>query len=82
MQLWGSAYESEATPADGSRFYTGTSDLRRVQYMDATEKMLWRWPMPEWPGAFINGFLVPPTVARDRIVVGGLDGTLYGFPMK
>jgi outer membrane protein assembly factor BamB len=42
-------------------------------------KILWRWPMPEWPGAFLSGFSAAPVVADRMVVVGGLDGTLYGF---
>jgi cyclase len=54
MQLWGSSAESEATPAGGSLFYFGSSDLRRVALMDATDgRVVWRtdvfgwaWPRP------------------------------------
>jgi outer membrane protein assembly factor BamB len=42
-------------------------------------KILWRWPMPEWPGSFVNGFIAAPVVADGMVVAGGLDGTLYGF---
>jgi outer membrane protein assembly factor BamB len=131
-QLWGSSAESEATPAGGSEFLFGSSDLRRVSLMDskdgrviwrtdvlgwawprptldgntvfvstvggapyeirhlgalsaldrATGKILWRWPMPEWPGAWTNGFFAPPVVSNSLLVVGGLDGSLYAFPTR
>ena len=132
MQLWGSSAESEATPAGGSLFFFGSSDLRRVALMDskdgrviwrtdvlgwawprpalegntlfvstvggspyqmrhlgafsaldrATGKILWRWPMPEWPGSWTNGFNAPPVVGENLVVVGGLDGSLYAFPAR
>ena len=45
-------------------------------------KILWRWPMPEWPGSFLNGFIAAPVIADKTVVVGGLDGTLYGFAVE
>jgi hypothetical protein len=48
----------------------------------ATGKLLWRWPMPEWPGAWTNGFFAPPVVSNSLLVVGGLDGSLYAFPTR
>lgn len=45
-------------------------------------RMVWRWPMPEWPGSLLNGFAASPVVDRGLLVVGGLDGTLYGFPVE
>lgn len=45
-----------------------------------TGRTRWRWPMPEWPGALLNGFAAPPAVEGQTLVVGGLDGTLYAFP--
>jgi outer membrane protein assembly factor BamB len=47
-----------------------------------TGRMIWRWPMPEWPGAWLNGFAASPVVDGQMVVVGGLDGTLYGFPLE
>ncbi|MBX7222234.1 MAG: PQQ-binding-like beta-propeller repeat protein [Blastocatellia bacterium] len=47
-----------------------------------TGKIAWRWPMPEWPGSFTNGFAATPVVEGKTIVVGGLDGTLYAFPLE
>jgi outer membrane protein assembly factor BamB len=132
MQMWGSSAESEATPAGGSLFYFGSSDLRRISLMDAadgrvlwrtdvygwawarpivhgnlllastvganpyqmrhlgaltaidrsTGKIAWRWPMPELPGQWAYGFVAPAAVDDTHIVVGGLDGSLYGFPVK
>jgi outer membrane protein assembly factor BamB len=44
-------------------------------------RIRWRWPMPEWPGSWTNGFAASPAVEGRMLVVGGLDGTLYGFPV-
>lgn len=47
-----------------------------------TGRIVWRWPMPEWPGSWLNGFAASPVVDGNTLVVGGLDGTLYGFPAE
>ncbi len=44
-------------------------------------QIVWRWQMPAWPGAWLNGFAASPAATDDRLVVGGLDGTLYAFPL-
>lgn len=130
MLFWGSSVESDAIPADGSRFFIGSSDLRRISYVDATDgrvlyrtdvygvanarpaltestlfggavgfapynirhlgsffamdrstgQLRWRWPVPESPGELVTGFYASPIVAGPRVIVGGLDGTLYTFP--
>jgi outer membrane protein assembly factor BamB len=45
-------------------------------------KIMWRWPMPEWPGSFMNGFVASPAIEGNTLVIGGLDGTLYAFPVE
>ena len=45
-------------------------------------KIVWRWPMPDWPGSWTTGFAAPPVVDGHMLVVGGLDGTLYAFPAE
>jgi outer membrane protein assembly factor BamB len=133
MLFWGSSVESDAVPAgDGSLFYIGSSDLRRISLIDAkdarvlwrtdifgwawprpalsdklvyasaigaspyqmrhlgsltamdrkTGKIVWRWPMPEAPGSWTNGFAASPAIDGNTLVVGGLDGTLYAFPVE
>ena len=46
----------------------------------ATGRVVWSWPMPEWPGHFLSGFFAAPTIAGDLVLAGGVDGTLYAFP--
>lgn len=132
QQMWGSSAESEAAPAGGSLFYFGSSDLRRISYMDALDgrvlwrtdvfgfawprpvlhgdvvyvstvgaepyqmrhlgafsaldrtsgAILWRWPASPAPGNWGFGFFAPAAVGDTHVVVGGLDGTLYGFPVS
>jgi outer membrane protein assembly factor BamB len=132
MVFWGSSVESTPTPGEGSLFYIGSSDMRRLSLIDsadgrvlwrtdvfgwawpqplvtkdhlymsvigavpyqmrhlgsltaldrATGKILWRRPMPEWPGAWTNGFVAPPVLQNSLLIVGGLDGTLYAFPVS
>jgi outer membrane protein assembly factor BamB len=45
-------------------------------------KILWRWPLPETPGALYSGFVAPPVIEGQTVIVGGLDGTLYCFPVE
>ena len=45
-------------------------------------QIIWRWQMPEWPGAWTSGFVASPAAAEGLVVVGGLDGSLYAFPDK
>jgi outer membrane protein assembly factor BamB len=45
----------------------------------ATGKIIWRWPVPDGP-ALHTGFNAAPVIAGDTVVIGGLDGNLYGFP--
>lgn len=140
MQPWLSAVDSSAVPDAGTRFFIGSSDMRRVSYMDAKDgnviwrsdvygwpwatpevsgdrvfvsvaaaepyfagvgavppyplhhrpslsaldrksgKIVWRWEMPDGPGAWLRGFVASPAAEGDLVVVGGVDGTLYAFP--
>jgi outer membrane protein assembly factor BamB len=132
MQLWGSSAESTAEPAGGTRFYFGSSDLRRIALMDARDgrvlwrtdvlgwawarpivhgnlllastvgaqpyqmrhlgglvaldrsngKILWRMPVTEPPGAWGYGFFAPAAADGAHIVIGGLDGSLYGLRLR
>jgi outer membrane protein assembly factor BamB len=45
----------------------------------ATGEIVWRWPAPE-SSALYSGFVAGPVVEAELVIVGGLDGTLYGFP--
>jgi outer membrane protein assembly factor BamB len=132
LGFWGSSIESVPVLDNGSRFFIGSSDMRKVSLIDSgdgsvvwrtdvygwawarpavagtrlfasavgaspipirqlgslsaldrkTGKILWRWPMPEWPGSLLNGFASSPAVEGDSLVVGGLDGALYRFPVQ
>jgi outer membrane protein assembly factor BamB len=44
-----------------------------------TGEIVWRWPMPEWPGSYLNGFIASPEIEGRMLVIGGVDGSLYGF---
>jgi hypothetical protein len=35
--------------------------------------------MPEWPGSYLNGFIASPEIGGRMLVIGGVDGSLYGF---
>lgn len=47
-----------------------------------TGKIVWRWPMPEWPGSLLYGFTAAPVIEDKTLVIGGLDGALYAFPIE
>lgn len=46
-----------------------------------TGKTRWSWPMSGRPGEFFHGFVAAPVIAGDTVLIGGLDGTLYAFPI-
>jgi outer membrane protein assembly factor BamB len=46
-----------------------------------TGRLLWRWTPPAPAGEFVWGFAGSPVRDGDTLVVGGLDGTLYAFPV-
>jgi outer membrane protein assembly factor BamB len=48
----------------------------------ATGKILWRWPAPKSAHQYEQGFAAGPTLAGDMLVIGSMDGTLYGFPLE
>jgi len=45
----------------------------------ATGAVAWRWPSPDCDRALITGFVAAPVLADHTLLVGGLDGNLYGF---
>ncbi|HEV2913002.1 MAG TPA: PQQ-binding-like beta-propeller repeat protein [Pyrinomonadaceae bacterium] len=61
-------------------------DMRHLGSLAAldrkTGKLVWRWPMPEWPGSYMNGFVASPAIEGQTLVIGGVDGTLYAFPVE
>jgi outer membrane protein assembly factor BamB len=47
----------------------------------STGSIRFRWSMPVTPGTWSHGFFAPAAVAGRMIVIGGLDGSLYGFQL-
>jgi outer membrane protein assembly factor BamB len=71
--------------------YIGTAggdpyQMRHVAAMTAldrkTGKIAWRWPMAKLPGVLTYGFAAPPALGGNTVVIGGIDGTLYAFPVN
>ena len=74
--------------------YAGVSSARR--HADTTSRqvasltklnrhtgdIVSRWPMPEWPGAFLNGFVAAPVVVGKQLVIGGVNGALTAFDVN
>lgn len=46
-----------------------------------TGRIVWRWAAPE-NDALEWGFPAGPSIDGDILVIGALDGTLYGFPLR
>ncbi len=68
--------------AVGNTPYAFMRHLGGLSALDpATGKTAWRWPVPD-SGALYTGFNAAPVVAGDRLIVGGLDGNLYGFSIR
>jgi outer membrane protein assembly factor BamB len=71
MQPWLSAVDSSAVPDKGTRFFIGSSDMRRVSYMDAKDgSVLWRTDVFGWPWA-------TPEVSGDRVFVSAAAASPY-----
>jgi outer membrane protein assembly factor BamB len=47
-----------------------------------TGRIVWRWPGPECDGCLMDGFVAGAALSGDRVIVGGLDGSLYAFPVE
>lgn len=47
-----------------------------------TGKVTWRFPMTNPPGTLHYGFAGSPARAGDALVIGGMDGALYAFPLE
>lgn len=46
-----------------------------------TGRILWRWAAPRAAHQYETGFAAGPVLAGDTLVIGSMDGTLYGFPV-
>jgi outer membrane protein assembly factor BamB len=70
--------------------FIGTVGIPHLEYIThhggffaidrSTGKAVWRFPMPEIPGARTYGVASSPAVANDLVYFGGLDGAFYAFP--
>ena len=47
-----------------------------------TGKLAWRFALPNPPGTLHYGFAGSPARAGDALVIGGMDGALYAFPLN
>ena len=58
--------------------------MRHVPSLTALDRnngeIVWRRPVPE--SGFTYGFVASPAIEAGVLVIGGLDGTLYGFPVN
>jgi outer membrane protein assembly factor BamB len=71
--------------------YVGVSGARRaasfwppqasalVALDRSTGQVIWQWSMPELAGAFMHGFVAAPVTTGSKLLIGGVDGTLYAF---
>ncbi len=75
----------------GGRVYVGTGgakpyEIRHVAALAAfdavTGRILWRWPLDEPAGEYVWGFAASPARGGDTVVIGAINGTLYGFPAE
>ncbi|HET7535448.1 MAG TPA: PQQ-binding-like beta-propeller repeat protein, partial [Candidatus Didemnitutus sp.] len=75
----------------GNKVYLGTSGarpypVRHLAALCALDRtrgdLVWRWPLPEPAGEFHWGFAASPAGDNDTLVIGALNGTLYGFPLQ
>jgi outer membrane protein assembly factor BamB len=46
-----------------------------------TGKLAWRFPLTNPPGTLHYGFVGSPARAGDSLLIGGMDGALYAFPL-
>jgi outer membrane protein assembly factor BamB len=47
-----------------------------------TGKLAWRFPLENPPGTLHFGFASSPARGGDTLVIGGMDGVLYAFPLS
>lgn len=87
--LFGWMWDRVAVASDTIYAATGATDLPGKPYQASlfaierdTGKVRWRRAVPELPGILFTGFASAPVIAGSRLVVAGLDGTLYAFPVE
>ena len=74
-----------------ARFRAKPSELFAVSLIPAlgigasiarkTGKVAWRFPLTNPPGTLHYGFAGSPARAGNSLIIGGLDGALYAFPI-
>jgi outer membrane protein assembly factor BamB len=70
----GTIYQS----ASGADPYT-IRHLGGLVTIDAKDgHVIWRWASPKGEG-WLSGFAAAPALAKDKVIVGSVDGTLYAF---
>jgi outer membrane protein assembly factor BamB len=79
---WGRPLVTDSTVfvgAEGASPYT----IRHLGSLCALDRrsgrIVWRWPVPALPGVVQTGFAAGPALDGGTLVIGGLDGSLYGF---
>lgn len=48
----------------------------------ATGRLLARWPLAQPENTFLWGFVGSPAASDDTLIIGALNGVLYGFPLQ
>lgn len=60
-----------------AHFLEQTSGLMALDRRDG--RILWHWPAPSLPGAFLFGVTAAPALAGKHVLCAALDGSLYAF---
>jgi outer membrane protein assembly factor BamB len=83
---WGRPAVTEALVFIGASGFDPPYEIRHVGGLNAIDRqsgrIVWRWPMPAAPGSLMTGFAAGPVIDGETLVIGGLDGTLYAFPVR
>ncbi|HJV97249.1 MAG TPA: PQQ-binding-like beta-propeller repeat protein, partial [Albitalea sp.] len=60
-----------------AHFIEQTAGLSAIDRRDG--RIVWHWPAPTTPGAFLFGMTAAPVLAGRHVLCGALDGSLYAF---
>jgi outer membrane protein assembly factor BamB len=88
--VFGSAWSRPAVTEDlvyiCASGFSPSYEIRHVGGLNAVDRrsgsLVWRWPMPEAPGSLMTGFVTGPVIDGETLLIGGLDGSLYAFPLR